>query len=184
MAGTSPIHNIFILGDFAHISYYKEGYVVLDISDPTNPIFAGQYDTYPSSGGGTYDGAWGVDPYLPSGNSIVSDMSTGLYICKFEPPVTSVEDNQNTPSDFSLSQNFPNPFNPSTTIKYSLPENGFVNLSVYNPLGEKVSELVHQELIAGEYQTNFDAVNLPSGVYIAELKYGNAIKTIKMSLTK
>ncbi|MCW9065135.1 MAG: choice-of-anchor B family protein, partial [Ignavibacteriaceae bacterium] len=70
MPGTSPIHNVFVHGDYAHISYYKDGYVVLDISDPTNPQLAGQYDTYPGSGG-TYDGAWGVYPYLPSGNTIV-----------------------------------------------------------------------------------------------------------------
>jgi choice-of-anchor B domain-containing protein len=83
MSGDSPIHNVFVLGNYAHISYYKEGYVVLDISDPTNPTFAGQYDTYPGTGG-TYEGAWGVYPYLPSGHIIVSDMSTGLYVINFD----------------------------------------------------------------------------------------------------
>lgn len=62
LAGTSPVHNVFVLGDYAHIAYYKEGYVVLNISDPTNPQFAGQYDTYPGSCGGAYNGAWGVYP--------------------------------------------------------------------------------------------------------------------------
>ena len=95
-----------------------------------------------------------------------------------------VEVEINSVNSFILEQNYPNPFNPSTTIKYSLPENGLVNLSVYNLLSEKVSEVVNKELFAGEYQTNFDASNLPSGVYIAELKYGTEIKTIKMSLTK
>jgi choice-of-anchor B domain-containing protein len=56
MSVTSPIHNIFVLGNYAHISYYKDGYVVLDISDPANPLFAGQYDTYPGNSG-TYNGA-------------------------------------------------------------------------------------------------------------------------------
>jgi len=56
MSGDSPIHNIFVLGNYAHISYYKEGYVVLDISDPMAPTIAGQYDTYPGTGG-TYEGA-------------------------------------------------------------------------------------------------------------------------------
>ena len=83
MSGNSPIHNIFVLGNYAHISYYKDGYVVLDISDPTAPTLAGQYDTFPGSGG-TYDGAWGCYPYLPSGHIIISDMSTGLYICSFD----------------------------------------------------------------------------------------------------
>ncbi|MCH6573897.1 MAG: choice-of-anchor B family protein, partial [Bacteroidetes bacterium] len=89
MSGNSPIHNIFVLGNYAHISYYKDGYVVLDISDPTAPKFAGQYDTFPGSGG-TYDGAWGCYPYLPSGHVIISDISTGLYVLKFDMPTAVV----------------------------------------------------------------------------------------------
>jgi choice-of-anchor B domain-containing protein len=88
--GTSIIHNCFILGNFAHISYYTSGYVVLDISDPTNPQVAGQYDTYPANDGGTYNGAWGCYPYLPSGNTLISDISTGLYVLHFD-GVTPVE---------------------------------------------------------------------------------------------
>lgn len=82
MPGNSPVHNIFVKGNFAHISYYKDGYVVLDISNPLNPVKVGQYDTYPGTSG-TYEGAWGAYPYLPSGNIIVSDISTGLYILDF-----------------------------------------------------------------------------------------------------
>jgi choice-of-anchor B domain-containing protein len=82
MPGNSPVHNIFVKGDFAHISYYKDGYVVLDISDPSSPVKVGQYDTYPSASG-TYQGAWGCYPFLPSGNVLISDISTGLYIFDF-----------------------------------------------------------------------------------------------------
>lgn len=184
MAGTSPIHNIFILGDYAHISYYKDGYVVLDISDPTNPQFAGQYDTYPGSGGGTYNGAWGVDPYLPSGNTIISDMATGLYICKFNPPVTSIEDIKNIPDEFFLEQNFPNPFNPFTKIVYRISDGGFVNLKVYDVLGNEVATLVNEYKPAGRHEINFDASELHSGVYFARLSAGNQSDIIKMSLLK
>lgn len=82
MPGNSPVHNIFVKGNFAHISYYKDGYVVLDLSNPLSPVKVGQYDTYPGTSG-TYEGAWGVYPYLPSGNIIVSDISTGLYVLDF-----------------------------------------------------------------------------------------------------
>jgi len=81
-ASNTPVHNIFIKGNFAHVSYYKDGYVVLDISDPTNPTIAGYYDTYPSSSG-TYAGVWGAYPYFPSGVVICSDMQTGLYVFDF-----------------------------------------------------------------------------------------------------
>lgn len=83
MPGNSHIHNLFILGNYAHVSYYVDGYVVLDISNPTNPTIAGQYDTYPGTNG-PYTGAWGVYPYLPSGYVIVSDMVTGLYVLNFD----------------------------------------------------------------------------------------------------
>jgi len=82
MPGNSPVHNIFVKGHFAHISYYKDGYVVLDVSNPLNPVKVGQYDTY-SATSGTYEGAWGAYPYFPSGNVIISDISTGLYIVDF-----------------------------------------------------------------------------------------------------
>jgi choice-of-anchor B domain-containing protein len=81
-AGNSYVHNVFVKGNFAYVSYYTDGLVVLDVSNPENPIKVGEYDTYPGTGG-NYDGAWGVYPYLPSGNIIVSDMSTGLYVIDF-----------------------------------------------------------------------------------------------------
>ncbi len=87
---SSYVHNLFVLGDYAHISYYTSGYVVLDISDPTDPQLAGQYDTYPQNNSGNYSGAWGCYPYLPSGNTLISDMQTGLYVVKFN-GVTPVE---------------------------------------------------------------------------------------------
>jgi hypothetical protein len=126
-----------------------------------------------------YDGAWRC-PYHPR-NSIVSDMSTGLYICRFEPAVTSVEDNQNIPSEFLLAQNYPNPFNPSTRIKFSVAENVFVNLEVYNMLGEKVAQLINEIKPAGEYEIDFDATGFQSGIYLARLTSGKRSSIIKMS---
>ena len=88
------------------------------------------------------------------------------------------------PQDFSLSQNYPNPFNPSTKIEYSLPEQSFVQLRVYDILGNEVAELVNEEQSAGTYRTDFTANNLASGFYIAQLRAGNFTKTIKMTLMK
>jgi len=191
MAGASPVHNVFVLGDYAHISYYKDGYVVLDISDPTNPQFAGQYDTYPGSGGGTYNGAWGVYPYLTSGNVIVSDMATGLYICKFTPPTTKVENSDFQPSDILLEQNYPNPFNPTTKIKFAIPfvethrdASLLVTLKVYDILGNEFATLVNEYKPSGRYEVVFDASELPSGIYLARLSAGNQSRLIKMSLVK
>ena len=87
--GSSIVHNLFVRGNYAHVSYYTSGYVVIDISDPTNPVLAGQYDTYPANDGGTYNGAWGCYPYLPSGNVLISDIQTGLYVLHFDGEVST-----------------------------------------------------------------------------------------------
>ncbi len=84
LVNDSKIHNLYILGNYAHVSYYTSGYVVLDITNPLNPQVVGHYDTYPQDNSSNYDGAWGVYPYLPSGITIVSDMSTGLYVLQFD----------------------------------------------------------------------------------------------------
>jgi choice-of-anchor B domain-containing protein len=184
MSGDSPIHNIFVLGNYAHISYYKDGYVVLNISDPTVPTFAGQYDTYPGNGG-TYDGAWGCYPYLPSGNVLISDMSTGLYVLDFlGDNTTSTNDIISQPVEFVLEQNYPNPFNPSTKISFSISEPGLVTLKIFNIVGEEVSELLNEFKDTGIYEVNFSADNLSTGIYIAKLTAGYNFQTIKMNLLK
>jgi len=184
MTGSSPVHNVFVLGNYAHISYYTSGYVVLDISEPSSPQFAGQYDTYPQNNGANYDGAWGCYPYLPSGNVLVSDMSTGLYILKFTSPTTSIEDDNSATSGFSLEQNYPNPFNPNTRIKFTIKNSEFVTLKVYNAIGQEIIALISEEKFAGTYEVNFNASELPSGVYFAKMTSGNQTQIIKMSLLK
>ncbi|NLT50511.1 MAG: T9SS type A sorting domain-containing protein [Ignavibacteria bacterium] len=102
--------------------------------------------------------------------------------------VVSVDDISKT-NCFELLQNFPNPFNPVTTIKYSIPNNSLetlhatsVQLKVYNLLGQKVATLVNQQQPAGHYKVKFDASSLASGVYIYQLTAGslNAVKTLML----
>ncbi len=76
-------HNVHIRGNYAYLSHYLEGVKVLDIHDPRDPVEVGYYDTYPQAGSG-FNGDWGVYPYFPSGNFVVSDIETGLYIFKFD----------------------------------------------------------------------------------------------------
>lgn len=177
----ATIHNLFIRGNYAHISYYEDGYIVLDISNPESPVLAGEYDTSPVNQG-TFNGAWGVYPYLLSGLTIVSDTETGLYVLKFDYP-TSVVDEE-LPLSFLLHQNYPNPFNPSTSIAFSIPESGLVTLSVFNIIGEEVTQLVNETMEAGSHTVIFSATGLSNGIYLARLTSGNKINFIKMSLIK
>jgi hypothetical protein len=85
---------------------------------------------------------------------------------------------------FGLVQNYPNPFNPSTLIKYNLPQAGFVNLAVYNSIGEEVALLVNSQMEAGIHEISFNAGNLPSGIYIYRLQMNDQLSAKKMLLTK
>lgn len=86
--------------------------------------------------------------------------------------------------DYNLEHNFPNPFNPSTTINYSIKEDGLVKLVIYNILGQEVRTLVNEFQNAGSYSIQFNSQNLPSGVYIYQLQSGSYSKTLKMIVTK
>ncbi|MEK7496748.1 MAG: T9SS type A sorting domain-containing protein [Patescibacteria group bacterium] len=99
--------------------------------------------------------------------------------------VTGVGDEVNsTPKQFALQQNFPNPFNPTTTISYSLPIATNVTLKVYNMLGQEVSVLVNGEMEKGEHSVDFNAADLPSGVYIYKIQAGNFADFKKFILQK
>jgi hypothetical protein len=97
---------------------------------------------------------------------------------------SDVEQISGLPKDFNLTQNYPNPFNPSTKIEYSIPEVAFVQLKVYDILGNEVATLVNEEQSTGSYRVDFSGANLSSGMYIANLQDGNYTKTIKMTLLK
>jgi hypothetical protein len=98
---------------------------------------------------------------------------------------TSVEQVGNTlPDGFTLSQNFPNPFNPSTHIDFTLPASGSVSLKVYDLLGREMMTLVNEQKPAGTYRATFDASNLPSGTYFYVLRAGSFSESKKMLLVK
>ena len=100
-----------------------------------------------------------------------------------------VEVSFNTPLKFALEQNFPNPFNPKTKIRFTISDAGtsfmkFVTLKVYNELGEEVATLVNEIKQPGDYEAEFDASNLSSGIYYYQIKAGKYTNTKKMLLMK
>jgi hypothetical protein len=125
---------------------------VFDISDPSNPIQVCNYDTYSPSSYNSYKGAWGVYPYLPSGNIIVSDMQSGLYVLDCTVPVNSVK---------NINQNlniYPNPakdyFNVNKDAK---------RIEIYDISGRKIT----QKII--EIEHKFYREDIVNGLYIYRL---------------
>ncbi len=261
---TAIVHNVFIKGTLAYVAWYRAGLRVVDLSNPHSPQIVGFYDTYPANNGASYSGAWGADPYFPSGKVIISDMQTGLYVVRYTgdrrgmvtgtvrsasgsetisnallhftdaaitrwtgsngqylfgyapgtykvkieapgyqsreatiiisqgaiqtfdftlSPLTSAEEDP-SPRGFVLHQNFPNPFNPVTTISFSLPQEEHVRIEVLNVLGEQVRILVDGRYDAAHHLVTFDGSGLPSGVYLYRLSSGSARDLKKMVLMK
>ena len=98
---------------------------------------------------------------------------------------TGIEDSNTLPKEFSLQQNFPNPFNPSSTIRFGIPEATSVSIEVFNSLGQRVALLVNNKRFnQGWHSVNFDARNLASGVYIYRIHAGEFVQTKRMMLIK
>ncbi len=115
----------------------------------------------------------------------------GAYENSLKSPVTDVDEELTTPGEFAVYQNYPNPFNPTTTIKYSIPAQTVgnenfrsVHLIVYDVLGREIATLINEEKPAGNYEVTWNAANLPSGVYLYQLKAGNFTAAKKLLLIK
>jgi hypothetical protein len=114
----------------------------------------------------------------------ISCASRGVAVLTVETSVTNQEEIKNSPTDFVLQQNFPNPFNPSTKIGFNLPDRNFVTLKVYNVLGSEILTLLNEDMSAGYYQIDFNAEGLTSGVYFYTLSTHNFTSTKKMIILR
>jgi hypothetical protein len=132
------------------------------------------------SEGNTFEAIIGISWYAFSNYKLLprkDDDFVGL--------ATGTEEEVGLPGNYELAQNFPNPFNPSTKIKYSLPVGGYVTLKVFNLLGQEVRTLINNEVLpAGSHEIIFDASDLPSGVYFYRIQTESFAQVKKMILLK
>jgi hypothetical protein len=98
--------------------------------------------------------------------------------------LTTLTEETTLPATYRLSQNFPNPFNPTTTIHFTVPKSDKVKLAIYDVNGKLVRELVKGAIPAGHHKTTFDARGLVSGLYFYRFEAGSYISTRKMVLAK
>jgi len=107
---------------------------------------------------------------------------SGYYIAQYNP--VSIKQDGRIPDSFSMEQNYPNPFNPTTTIGFGIKNKSNVKIIVLNVIGEEVAVILNEEKDAGYHQAEFNAVNLPSGVYFYRIIAEDFIQTKKMILLK
>jgi hypothetical protein len=160
--------------------------------DMSGGIFANEVAELPGQ-----NSPWAPDPtgapmLGPVDVAITADMKKAFVIdyltlsaFEFSNPAVSVEqEDRSIPSSFTLEQNFPNPFNPTTTIAFRLATGSQVKLSVTNALGQEIATLVDEFVPAGKHVRTFTAHELPSGVYFYTLTAGRVREARSMVLVK
>jgi hypothetical protein len=121
---------------------------------------------------------------LISGGSLDSTAIPGLITIQVDPCSVTNIGNLETPASYSLSQNFPNPFNPVTKISFALPKSGLVTMKVYDILGKEVATLVNEIKNAGSYTVDFNGSSLSSGMYFYKISVDGFNDVKKMMLLK
>jgi len=189
---TSTIHNLYIIGTFAFVSHYTAGFRVYDVSTPAAPVLLDTYDTAPARTGDGYEGCYGVYPYGPGGIVYVSDSDNGLYLFSvegFAGTPTGVGDTPVATQSARVIGNYPNPFNPSTTVAYEIDRATDVSLVVYDATGGLVRVLARGRQDQGRHQARWDGTDgkgrrAASGVYFVRLTAGGVVDTGRMVLLK
>jgi hypothetical protein len=116
----------------------------------------------------------GISSFATADNKLHSNIPLGIGS-----PI-----NQTGPEDYKLYQNFPNPFNPSTKISYKINQEGYVKLSVFNLVGQEIETLVNEYQAAGKYDIEFNAKDLPSGIYLYKLQVNGYTSVKRMTLIR
>lgn len=117
-------------------------------------------------------------------NSIYFGYSNGSVLKYNIFTIGIIKISNEVPNGFKLSQNYPNPFNPETNIEFAIPTNSNIKLTIYDASGREIAVLANRKLEAGTYKVNWNADNLPSGVYFYKLQSEKYFETKKMVLVK
>ena len=181
-------HNLYFHEGKLYEANYTAGLRVMDISydgelSPDAIREVAYFDVYPHSDEVAFAGSWSSYPWFESGIIAVSSMYYGLYILAPSLSVVSAE-SEELPAEVALLGNYPNPFNPETTISYALPQGSKVRLAVYDLLGHEVAVLVDGSQPAGQHTVRFDGGDLPSGSYVYRLQVGEEVVARTMTLVK
>ena len=158
-----------------------ENFIMIDrfkVDGPVGTWHKKTYDLSKYSGSNVYLGV----QYTQIDGGTLGISSDHVWVDNFT--LTGPGGGSETVTSYELQQNFPNPFNPGTEIKFSILENTNVSLKIYNSAGEQVAVLVNDFMTAGKYSINFDGSGLSSGVYFYKLSAGSFSDTKKMTLVK
>lgn len=165
-------------GVLHHSDFYMTGPIDLDGGTPTDTMSVDPL--YTDAANGNF--------MLPNNSPVVGQADDGMAMgdLRWDPTASPIEPGTdgNIIPNFLLGQNFPNPFNPNTTIPFSVDHSGIVTITIYNILGQDVGVVLHKFMDAGNHQVNLNAELLPSGIYLYKLESGGQVLLKKMVLLK
>ena len=176
-------HNQYVVGNYVFQSNYASGLRILDITDVAHPVEVAFFDVYPANDAASFSGSWSNYPFFESGVVIVTGREAGLFIVK-PTAITVAAETQETPETFALAPAYPNPFNPATTLRLTLPQAQRVTVTVYDVLGRAVAVLHRGPLAAGAHRLIFEAEGLPGGTYFVRAAGSTVTRTRIVTLVK
>lgn len=169
----SIAHNLIFDGDILHVSYYYDGYYAFDLSDPLNPTIIGFYDTSTIPHTNSYEGAWGVYPFLSSGNILVSDMQEGLFVLNLE---TASDINS---EELTTINAYPNPFTQQSEITL----NGFdfaLNTGKF-VVADELGRVVESGMLnIGNGSTTISTSNFGTGIFHLLIYAGDQVYNFQL----
>jgi choice-of-anchor B domain-containing protein len=168
-ANNSIAHNPLVAGNYLYVSYYYDGLQVYDISDPANPMHVLYYDTSTEPNLESYKGAWGVYPFLPSGNILVSDMQNGLFVV--EAIDAGVSNSTEVLDESILLDIFPQPATAELHVRIQLDKAvPNVQLQLFDLMGRNIYSAAH-DLTSGQNDITINQLQaLPSGAYLLKVQ--------------
>lgn len=189
---TTIAHNALVKCDRLYVSYYYEGLQIYDISDPADPVRIYEYDTYPGPDEDFFAGAWGIYPFLPSGNILLSDLQTGLYV------FGAIEEDctYNVLADCDLTNDgavateelptvtelraFPQPATGEFFVSFTAENSDDVEFTLFDISGKAVKTFAPQNISGGENTLTFSLENTAAGLYFLEMKGETVRETVKI----
>ncbi|HEX5132867.1 MAG TPA: choice-of-anchor B family protein, partial [Candidatus Krumholzibacteria bacterium] len=186
---SSSVHNCYVIGDLLYVAYYTAGFRLYDIADPAQPVLLDTHDTSSSTGEGVFQGAWGCYPFSPDGSIYINDRPNGLFVFRLENVPTGVPRTPARAPRLVVQAAAPNPFAGTTTLRYSLADDGRVTAAVYDAAGRRVRQLAGGDITAGEHTLTWDGrddsgVRMASGIYFCRVAGGGETRVGKMVLLR
>jgi choice-of-anchor B domain-containing protein len=172
------VHNIYILGNYAYVSYYRAGFRVFNVSDPTDIFLVSEYDTDSTLDGPGYGGNFGIYPFWGTDEILASDEENGLYIFKFTGLTAATGDKKSNKTNVLLIR--PNPSSERSTLQYTLARKSNVEVGIYNINGQLIYSTNEGIKKVGIHTVPISTKEMQQGLYLIKVRLDSGILIERM----